>query len=227
MEYVITFIEGVISFISPCLLPMIPIYLSYFAGYTEEERKNRKIKTGINALAFVLGFTLVFLLMGIFAGTLGRVVSDYQWFFNIIFGIIIMILGLNFMEVLQIPFLNRTKKLSITVKPKGFLSCLLFGILFSISWTPCIGPFLGSALMMVATQGEIVKGFIMLLLFSLGLGIPFLLSAVLIEKLKTTFDFIKKHYKVINIVCGSLLIIIGFLMVSGLWGKVLGFVNTF
>lgn len=221
MEYIITFLEGIISFISPCLLPMLPIYLSYFSGETLQENKIQKGKTLSNALGFVLGFTIVFLLLGIFAGTFGRFIHQYQSVFNIIFGIIMILFGLNFMQVLNIPFLNQTKRLNIKMKNFSFFTSLVFGIIFSVSWTPCIGAFLGSALMLVASQGEMIKGMFMLLLFSLGLGIPFILSALLIDRLKKTFAFIKKHYKVINAICGSFLILIGFLMMTGMFSRFL------
>ena len=210
MEYFIVWLEGIASFISPCVLPMLPIYISYFGG---QENSNKKALT--NSLGFVLGFTLIFTILGALSGTFGNIIKQYQTIFNIIFGVIIILFGFNFMDVIKIPFLNKTKQIQVKTKQLGFFSSIIFGIAFAISWTPCIGAFLGSALLLVTIQGETWQGIIMLLLFSLGLGIPFVITSLLIEKLKTTFDFIKKHYKIINRICGIFLIIIGLLMMTG------------
>lgn len=218
MNYFITFLEGIITFISPCLLPMLPIYISYFAG--QDSRGNKK-KTVINALGFVLGFTIVFVSMGAFAGIIGGFLRQYQTTVNIITGTIVILFGLNFIGVIQLPFFNNTKRIGIEAKEPNFFSSILFGIIFSIGWTPCVGAFLGSALMLAANSGGSLKGIFMLLCFSLGLGIPFIISAILIDRLKTSLDFIKKHYKVINIASGVLLVLIGVLMATGLMGKYL------
>lgn len=211
MEYVLTFLEGIMTFISPCILPLLPIYISYFAGQSgiEKEKNNRAI---INSIGFVIGFTIVFVLLGAFASTLGTVLNDYKGIISVIFGVLIIIFGLQFMEIIKIPFLNRTNKMDIKLNNINFLKSILFGIVFSIGWTPCVGAFLGSALMIVATQGEIVKGILLLLLYSIGLGIPFIISAVLIEKPKGAFSFIKNHYKVVNIISGIILLIMGFFL---------------
>lgn len=220
MQYLISFLEGIITFISPCLLPMLPIYVSYFAGGGERTTK----KTLSNALGFVLGFTLVFVALGALAGTVGSFLTKYQFAVNIVTGLIVIIFGLNFLGILK---LNIFKGMSGSAKTKdlGFFSSALFGIVFSIGWTPCVGAFLGSALMLASQQGKVLTGIIMLLAYSLGLGIPFVISAVLIDKLKSAFNFIKKNYKIINIISGSLLILLGVLMMTGLLGKFLSFLN--
>lgn len=205
MEYVFTFLEGFASFISPCLLPMLPIYISYFMGDKENDNK----KTIINSIGFVLGFTIVFLLMAIFASTVGIFVSKYLKYIKVIFGIIVILLGLNYTEILNFKFLNNSKGINMKVKNLNFLKSMLFGILFSISWTPCVGTFLGSALLLVAKGNDLLKGIILMLLYSVGLGIPFVISVILMEKLKSIFDFIKKNYGVIKKICGIVLIIMG------------------
>lgn len=219
MEYFISFLEGIITFISPCLLPMLPVYISYFAGGSGERKTSQTIT---NSFAFVLGFTIVFVLLGALAGTLGSFLTKYQVALNIVTGLIVIFFGLNFLGVFK---LNIFKGMSSNAKTDNlnFFSSLVFGIVFSIGWTPCVGAFLGSALMLASSQGQAIKGIIMLLLYSLGLGIPFIVSAVLIDKLKSTFDFIKKNYKVINIICGLILILVGILMLSGLLTKFVGF----
>ncbi|MEZ4357920.1 MAG: cytochrome c biogenesis CcdA family protein [Eubacteriales bacterium] len=213
MTYLLTFLEGIITFVSPCLLPMLPIYISFFAGQKPEKRR-----TILNALGFVIGFTIVFVALGAFAGTLGSFLQKYINIVNIVSGIIIIIFGLNFIEAIKLPFLNVNRQINSKVKASGFFSALLFGIIFSIGWTPCVGAFLGSALMLAASSTESLKGILMLLVYSLGLGIPFVASAVLIDKLKSTFDFIKRHYRIINLISGGLLIVVGILMATGLMG---------
>lgn len=210
MQYLLSFLEGIITFISPCLLPMLPVYIIYFTGTSSDGKKNSTLK---NTLGFVLGFSLVFITLGAFAGAVGGLLKEHKTMINIITGTIVIVLGLNFTGILKFKLSNGDKKTSI--KPTGFFSSVLFGIVFSVSWTPCVSAFLGSALMLASQQGSVLQGTIMLLLYSLGLGIPFILSALLIDKLKTTFDFIMRNYKTINIISGSLLIIIGVLMMSG------------
>lgn len=216
MQYLISFLEGIITFISPCLLPMLPIYISYFAG--GGQRSTRKTLTC--AGGFVIGFTLLFVAMGALAGTVGSFLKSHQTAVNIISGLIVIFFGLNFLGVFKFNLFHGSKR-SVDTKNLGFFSSLLFGVIFSVGWTPCVGAFLGSALMLASQQGHVLAGMLMLLCYSLGLGVPFLLSAVLIDKLKSTFDWIKRHYRVINLVCGSLLVLIGLLMATGLLGRLL------
>jgi len=208
MDYILIFLEGIASFISPCLLPMVPIYISYFIG---EDNNNNK-KAILNSVGFVLGFTMVFLILSIFASSLGAILSSNIRYIKILFGIVIILFGLNYMEVLKISFLNKSKVKNIKTKNFNFFKAVLFGILFSISWTPCIGTFLSSALLLIAKGQDIFKGIVMMLIYSIGLGIPFIISAILIEKLKKVFDFIKKHYNVIKKISGVILIIAGIYM---------------
>lgn len=209
MDYILTFLEGIASFISPCLLPMVPIYISYFIG---EDDNNTK-KAIVNSVGFVLGFTTIFLVLSIFASQLGAVLSSNIKYIKIFFGIVIILLGLNYMGLLKIKFLNKSNMKKMNTKNFNFFKAMLFGILFSISWTPCIGTFLSPALLLIAKEQDIFKGIIMMLLYSIGLGIPFIISAILIEKLKNVFDFIKKHYDVIKRISGAILIIAGIYMI--------------
>lgn len=216
MQYVISFLEGIITFISPCLLPMLPIYISYFAG--GGERKTGKTLAG--AAGFVIGFTVVFMAMGAFAGSVGSFFRHYQTAVNIVCGMIVIFFGLQFIGVFKF---NLFKGISSRLGDgkTGFFSSLVFGMVFSIGWTPCVGAFLGSALMLASQQGRAMEGMLMLLTYSLGLGIPFILSAVLIDYLKSAFDFIKRNYRTINLISGCLLVIIGVLMATGTLGRLL------
>ena len=214
MQYLVSFLEGIVTFISPCLLPMLPIYISYFAGGQQNSRK-----TLTNALGFVLGFTVVFVAMGALAGTIGSLLNTYRTAVDILCGGIVILFGLNYLGVLKLDLFRGG--VDMDTGNLGFASAVLFGIVFSVGWTPCVGAFLGSALMLAASGGSAVQGILMLLLYSVGLGIPFLISAILIDKLKGAFNFIKRHYRVINTVSGILLIIMGVLMATGLFSKLL------
>lgn len=216
MQYVISFLEGIVTFISPCLLPMLPIYLSYFAGGGEQSTA----RTLRGALGFVSGFTVVFVAMGALAGTVGGFLKEYQTAVNVVSGLVVIVFGLNFMGVLNVN-LFRGGGRAAGVGNTGFFSSMLFGVVFSLGWTPCVGAFLGSALMLASQQGHVLEGMLMLLAYSLGLGIPFLMSAVLIDSLKSAFDWIKRNYRIINLVSGGLLVLVGILMATGTLGRLL------
>lgn len=220
MQYLISFLEGIITFISPCLLPMLPIYISYFAG--GGERSTAKTMRG--ALGFVTGFTVVFVALGALAGTLGGLLREYQTAVNIVSGLVVIFFGLNFLGVFKLNLFRGSSR-SVNTDNMGFFSAMLFGVIFSLGWTPCVGAFLGSALMLASQQGHVLEGMLMLLTYSLGLGIPFVLSAVLIDYLKSAFQWIKKNYRVINLISGSLLVVIGVLMATGTLGRLLSLMS--
>jgi len=220
MQYVISFLEGIITFISPCLLPMIPIYISYFAGGRARSSK----KTLQNALGFVAGFTIVFVMLGALAGTVGSFLKEHQTAVNVVSGLVVIFFGLHFLGVFKVN-LFRGMKGTVDTDNMGFFSALLFGVIFSLGWTPCVGAFLGSALMLASQQGHVGEGMLMLLAYSLGLGIPFILSAVLIDYLKSAFNWIKSNYRIINLISGSLLIVIGILMATGTLGRLLSMLS--
>ncbi len=219
MQYLISFLEGIITFISPCLLPMLPIYISYFAGGGQRSTG----KTLCGTFGFVLGFTAVFVAMGALAGTVGSFLTRYQRWVDLICGLIVILFGLNYMGLLRLD-LFRGSRGSMKMGG-GFFQALLFGIIFSVGWTPCVGVFLGSALMLASQQGSAIQGIGMLLCYSAGLGIPFILSALLIDKLKSAFNWIKAHYRIIDLVCGGLLVAVGIVMATGLLGRLLAFLS--
>ena len=220
MAYLISFLEGIITFLSPCLLPMLPIYLSYFAGGGIRSTG----KTLRNALGFILGFTVVFMAMGALAGTVGSFLKAHQTAVNIVSGLIVIAFGLSFLGVFRLSFLKGSR-FRVQAEQMGFFSALVFGVVFSLGWTPCVGAFLGSALALASQQGHVLTGMGMLLAYSLGLGVPFLLSALLIDKLKSAFDWVKAHYQIINTISGGLLILIGVLMATGTLGRLLALLS--
>ena len=219
MQYVISCLEGIITFVSPCLLPMLPIYISYFAGGGERTTA-RTVK---NALGFVLGFTLVFVAMGALAGTVGSFFKQHQTAVNLLSGLVVILFGLQFLGVFKWNLFRGSGR--AVNGEMGFFSAVVFGVIFSLGWTPCVGAFLGSALALASQQGHVGSGMLMLLAYSLGLGIPFLVSAVLIDKLKSAFDWIKRNYRVINLISGSLLILVGVLMATGTLGRLLNLMS--
>ena len=216
MQYLISFLEGIITFISPCLLPMLPIYISYFAG--GGERATTKTLKG--AFGFVIGFTFVFMILGTLAGTVGSILRKYQTAVNLLSGLVVIFFGLNFLGLFRLNVFKGIPR-AVNTDNMNFFSAILFGVIFSIGWTPCVGAFLGSALMLASQQAHAIEGMMMLLAYSLGLGIPFILSAVLIDYMKSAFHWIKKHYSVINILSGSFLVLIGILMATGTMGRLL------
>ena len=213
MQYLITFLEGIISFISPCMLPMLPIYVSYFAGGAEKKGNIFK-----RAICFVLGFTVVFSALGLFAGTIGSFITKYQTAVNIVTGAAVILFGLSYLEVFSLPFFKGMGNIKML---KGIFGAFLFGMIYSVSLTPCVGAFLGSALMLASGSGTAVKGLTLLLTYSAGLGVPFIVSAVLLDQLSAAFDFIKKHYGTINKICGIFLIIVGVSMMFGILNALL------
>lgn len=220
MQYLVSFLEGIITFLSPCLLPMIPIYLSYFAGGGERTVK----RTVTGALGFVLGFTVVFVAMGALAGTIGGFLARYQNWVNIVCGLVVILFGLNYLGVLKLNLFRGSGR-DMNRDSLDFFSAALFGMIFSVGWTPCVGVFLGSALMLASQQGSAVQGILMLLCYSAGLGVPFLFSAVLIDQLKGAFAWVKRNYSIINCVSGIALIIVGIAMATGTLGRVLNFLS--
>ena len=214
MQYFITFLEGILTFLSPCVLPMLPVYVLYFMGDGKSEKKSRAF---LNALGFVAGFTAVFLILGVFAGTVGSLLLTYQTVVNLVMGAVVVCFGLHYLGVFQLGFLNKTMRADASVKPNNTLSAAVFGAVFAVGWSPCTGTFLGSALMLAAGQTGWLKGMELLLCYSLGLGIPFLLCAVLLDQLKGTLNFIKRNYKTVNRICGGLLIVVGIAMMTGIF----------
>lgn len=220
MQYLISFLEGIITFLSPCLLAMLPIYVSYFAGGSERST-GRTLRC---TLGFVAGFTVVFVAMGALAGSIGGLLVRYQRAISLLSGIIVMMFGFNYLGLFRWNLFRGGSRV-MDLQNMTALSAALFGMVFSLNWTPCVGAFLGSALMLASQQGHVLEGMGMLLAYSVGLGIPFIISAVLIDSLKNAFSWVKQHYRIINLLSGCLLVFIGILMASGSLGRLLQVLN--
>lgn len=221
MELLVTFLEGVITFISPCMLPMLPLYVAYFAGDAASAGGERMRRTLVNALAFVAGFALVFTAMGAFASTVGTFFTANRRVLEVVCGLVVVFLGLNYLGVLRIPVLQRTFKPSAGIVPRNVGTSFVFGVVFAIGWTPCVGAFLGSALSLAASTAQLGAGIALLLAYSAGLGVPFVVSAVLIDQLEGAFTWVKAHYAAIDKVCGALLVVVGVFMAAGTLGMLL------
>ena len=227
MEYLITFLEGILSFISPCTLPLLPVYVAYLTGGQEVELgaaggaadgNTKQPLRWARPLGFVLGFTVIFCLMGMFAGALSSLFVQHQRVVDVVCGAVVIVFGLVYLGVIPVRFLRGVEQRG---EIRSFFSAMVFGIVYSVSLTPCVGAFLGSAIMLAAASGTAVKGTVLLLVYSLGMGVPFLLSALLIEQLSGAFAAIKRHYAVIDRVCGIFLILVGAAMACGWLNKLI------
>ena len=213
MTFLQTFLEGLISFVSPCMLPMLPLYVSYFAADGADARR-----TAVRSAAFVTGFLVVFVTLGVFAGSLGTVLATHRTALSVTCGVAVILFGLGYLGLFRLPFtgVRGGRRLD------GVVPAFLFGLIYSVNLTPCVGAFLASALALAASEGGAAKGAALLLTYSCGLGVPFVLSALLMGRLTGAFGFIKRNYRVINPVCGALLLLFGAWMIAEPWLKASG-----
>lgn len=227
MDYFATFIEGLATFVSPCLLPLLPLYLAYFTGAASGDHalveqggdaagepaagvgKGRML---VRVLGFVAGFALVFVALGALAGLLGGLLSRFSTVLSVVCGLVVVLFGLHFAGVLNIPLLDRTLKPDADVRPRTFLASLLFGMAFAFGWTPCVGVFLGSALALAAVEASAAQGALLLLCYSLGLAVPFVACALAIDKLVGVLSALKRHAHTVSRICGALLVVLGLYM---------------
>ena len=208
MTVIMTFLEGLASFLSPCTLPLVPVYVAYFAA---EDRS--KASTFARSLAFVLAFALVFVTLGAFAGSGGRLLSAHRTEVRVACGGLMAVLGLGYLGLFRLPLSGNRRSRPVT----GLVSAFLFGLAFALGLTPCVGAFLAAALLQAAAEGTALKGTFLLAAYSVGLGVPFVLSAVLLAKFGAVFGFIKRNYNMINPICGAALVLFGAWMIGGQW----------
>lgn len=216
------FVAGVLSFISPCVLPLIPGYLSFVSGVTLDEMRGTgapgqasiaaRRRAVIMSVAFVLGFSLVFVSLGASATAIGTLLMDHLSLLGKIAGVVIILFGLHMMGVLRIGWLYSEKRMQTSGKPAGFLGAMLVGIAFAFGWTPCIGPILAAILAVAATQESVGEGVKLLAVYSAGLGVPFIATALAINKFFAASARIRKHYHTIEVISGVLLVAVGVLI---------------
>ena len=209
---------GVLSFLSPCVLPIVPPYLAYMSGVTlgdlSDESKGRA-RAVVPALFFVLGLSTVFLFLGFAASAAGRMLLQYQSYFNAIAGIIVMVFGAHFVGVYRIGLLDREARVDVGDKGGTSLGAYVLGLAFAFGWTPCIGPQLGAILSLAASEASVARGTLLLGVYAAGLGIPFLLFAIFLPRLTGLMAWMKRHMERIERVMGLLLWTIGLLMLTG------------
>ena len=228
MSIFIAFSAGLLSFVSPCVLPLIPSYLTYMTGVSfhdltaQDSMAKVRWATFRHSIAFVLGFTLVFTLMGASATSIGNLIAKHQELILRVGGGIIILLGIHFLGIIQFKFLEKNKQLQIRRKRIGLFGSFLTGITFAAGWTPCIGPILASILLYASSTGSVSKGIILLAFYSLGLAIPFIFAGLAINTFLGASGWIKRHLRVINIISGSLLIIVGAAMIMGGFDVLIG-----
>jgi len=216
ISYTLSFLAGLISFISPCVLPLIPAYISYIVGTTFNEIKTKsKLLVLKNSLLFVFGFSLVFIILGAGATTLGTALINNLNIFTKVMGTFIIIFGFVMAEIIRIPFLERNINFLNSNIKGGFLSPLLLGLAFGFGWTPCIGPILGSILAFAALEDTVEKGILLLTTYSLGLGIPFIVSALMVNKFLKISKILQKYILRIKKISGYVLMFTGVLIITG------------
>ena len=214
---IVAFIAGLISFLSPCVLPIVPPYIAYMSGVALTEIENRKGRQKIvfTALFFVLGLSTVFIFLGFSASAIGAIFFEYQTLLNTIAGLVIMLFGLHFLDIYRLQILDREARFEVENYQGTVFGSYVLGLAFAFGWTPCIGPQLGAILSLAASNGSIVKGTVLLAFYAMGLGIPFLIVAIFINRLEGFLKFFKQYFKIIERIMGLLLWTVGLLMLTG------------
>ena len=220
VSFSLAFFAGLLSFLSPCVLPLVPSYISFITGVSfedlkdSEDRKRVRFLTITNSLAFIAGFSLIFIALGASSSVVGRFLFEYQDWIRIIGGILVIFFGLFVSGVLKLDFLTRERKFHLTGKPAGYIGTFFVGMTFAAAWTPCIGPILGTILVYASSKGSAVYGFKLLSVYSLGLALPFFLSSLMFNSFLSYSGKIRRYMRVIMMVSGLLLIVFGLLLLT-------------
>jgi cytochrome c-type biogenesis protein len=210
----IAFSAGMLSFLSPCVLPLVPSYISFITGMTLEDLQQSKRETLFHALTFVVGFSLIFLALGAGATVFGQLMLRYRDWISRVGGVLIIVFGLYLLGVLNLGFLARDTRLHLANKPLGYFGTLVVGIAFGAGWSPCIGPILGAILTMAANEADLQRGLVLLLFYSAGLAVPFLLAALMVDRFLKLFAKLRQQMIWVNRFAGAMLILVGILMVT-------------
>jgi cytochrome c-type biogenesis protein len=231
ISLLIAFSAGFLSFISPCVLPLIPSYLTYITGVSFKELTDAETRAKLrwttisHSLLFIIGFSTVFILMGASASYLGQLLVRYQYWIMKGGGVLIIILGIQFTGVINIPFLQMERRFEMRKKPLGYLGSFFVGIIFAAGWTPCIGPILSTILVYAGTSRNFTTGIILLTAYSMGLGIPFFLSSLAFNYFLSAFGRMKKYMRAVTIVSGFFLIGIGILLLTDTFREINTYLN--
>lgn len=231
VSFLIAFFAGLLSFISPCVLPLVPSYITYITGASFKEltdadaRAKLRWTTVFHSLLFIIGFSMVFILMGASASYLGQVLARYQYWIMKGGGVLIIILGIHFTGILRLPFLEMEKRFELKKRPLGYVGSFLVGIVFAAGWTPCIGPILSTILLYASTTQNFITGILLLTVYSMGLGVPFFLSSLAFNWFLSSFERIKRYMRVVTLVSGFFLIAIGILFLTDTFRDVTEYLN--
>ena len=219
MEFLWTFLEGLASFVSPCTLPLMPVFAAYFAGSGDSSSQRGGLGSSamLKALAFVAGFTVVFMTLGLFAAAIGGFFASHRTAVSVVSGLIVIVFGLAFLDIIRLPGFKGSAGMA---QRSGVIGAFVFGLLYSLNLTPCVGAFLAAALATAAESGHALKGAALLGVYSAGLGIPFIVAGIALAKMNGLFKKIKSSYNVLVPVCGVALILFGVWMVAKPWIKV-------
>lgn len=221
LTFGMVFLEGVVSFLSPCFLPLIPIYISYLAGEATVDKKRWNVLK--NSIAFIGGFTVVFILLGAAASGLGKYLLSNREVFNKILGVFVIIMGLFYMDILKVNFLYMEKRFRYEGKRSNLPGAFLLGAAIGFGWTPCIGPILASVLALAASKSSILEGIYLLFIYSMGIAVPFMITALLIQGVSLKFKKILKYTRIIKIITGIVMIITGVLLYTGYFERLAGY----
>lgn len=211
----VALLAGVLSFLSPCVLPVVPPYLAYMTGVGVGGLKAGERSAVLPALFFIMGLSTVFLVMGFAASVFGRAFLQYQDILARVAGVMVIVMGLHFLHIIRIPFLDQEARIKADQQGGGAFGAYVLGLAFAFGWTPCIGPQLGMILSLAATGGELSRGTALLAVYALGLGIPFLLAAIFIDRAIGLMNRIKPWLKAIERVMGALLVTVGLMLLTG------------
>ncbi|HEX5387907.1 MAG TPA: cytochrome c biogenesis protein CcdA [Gemmatimonadales bacterium] len=222
----VAFAAGLLSFLSPCVLPLVPSYVGFLTGLTLPELSKRRRSALLHGLLFVAGFSLVFMLLGASATALGRALGYYQLWLQRAGGVLIILFGLVCLGVVRVPFMEQERRLQVQNKPLGYLGSGLIGMAFAAGWTPCIGPVLGAILGLAATQHDVRQGLVLLAVYSAGLAVPFLIAAVAVDSFLSWFQRFRRFLPWVMRTSGALLVFVGALMVSGQFTRLSGWLQT-
>jgi cytochrome c-type biogenesis protein len=223
----VAFAAGLLSFLSPCVLPLVPSYIGFLTGMSLPEVSGRRRAALAHALLFVLGFSLVFILLGASATALGRALNYYQVWLQRIGGVLIIAFGLVCLGVIRVGTLSQERRVQVERKPVGYLGSVLVGMAFAAGWTPCIGPVLGGILGLAATSRDVTRGMLLLGVYSAGLAVPFLIAAVALESFLSWFQRFRRYLPWVMRVSGVLLIFVGVLMITGEFTRLAGWLQQF
>jgi len=210
----IAFGAGLASFLSPCVLPLIPSYITFITGMTLDDVPRARRLAFIHALLFVFGFSLIFLALGASATLIGRLLVTYRAWISRVGGLLVLVFGLYLLGIFKVGVFSRERRFHMTDKPLGYLGTVVVGIAFGAGWTPCIGPILGSILTYAATQADVSRGIVLLAAYSLGLAIPFIIAAVAMERFLNAFQAFRRHMVWVNRFSGAVLVVVALLMIT-------------